>query len=228
MKPIKVERVPTGYFTKEEFARIVDATYAYGNWKGGHDFHHRGTRLRALLLVMRWGGLAITDAVTLERSRMGKDGRLFLYRAKTGVPVYVPLPPEVVNLLRDLPNSNPRYFFWSGTCARESAKKPWDKSLRRLFKSANLCEPDGTPKRCTAHMCRDTFAVELLLAGVQMDQVSLLLAHDSIKVTEKHYAPFVKARQEQLETSARRAWEQVNVLAAMPHQNSRAGPEKVN
>lgn len=59
LKPIRVERVPTGYFTKEEFARIVDATYAYGNWKGGHDFHHRGTRLRALLLVMRWGGLAI-------------------------------------------------------------------------------------------------------------------------------------------------------------------------
>ena len=33
-----------------EFARIIDATYAYGNWKGGHDFQHRGARLRALLL----------------------------------------------------------------------------------------------------------------------------------------------------------------------------------
>lgn len=207
LKPIRVERVPTGYFTKEEFARIVDATYAYGDWKGGHDFEHRGLRLRALLLVMRWGGLALTDAVTLERSRLGKDGKLFLYRAKTKVPVYVPLPPDVADLLRELPNSNPRYFFWSGTCAREDARKPWDKSLRRLFKSANLREEDGTPKRCTAHMCRDTFAVELLLAGVPLDQVSLLLAHDSIKVTERHYAPFVKARQEQLESSARRAWE---------------------
>jgi len=166
--------------------------------------------------------------VTLERSRVGKDGRLFLYRAKTGVPVYVPLPPEAVNLLRDLPNSNRRYFFWSGTCAREDAKKPWDKSLRRLFKSANLCEPDGTPKQCTAHMCRDTFAVELLLAGVPMDQVSLLLAHDSIKVTEKHYAPFVKARQEQLETSARKAWEQVNVVPEPSQRNSPATPVQVN
>lgn len=57
-----------------------------------------------------------------------------------------------------------------------------------------------------------------------MDQVSLLLAHDSIKVTEKHYAPFVKARQEQLETSARRAWEQINVLAP-PSRHSQAGPQ---
>ena len=56
-------------------------------------------------------------------------------------------------------------------------------------------------------MFRDIFAVELLLAGVPLDQVSLLLGHASIKVTERHYAPFVKALQEQLEASARRAWD---------------------
>ena len=71
-------------------------------------------------------------------------------------------------------------------------KSLWDKSLRRVFKSADLREADGIPKRCTAHMCRDTFAVELLLAGVPLDQVSLLLGDDSIKVTERHYAPFVE------------------------------------
>jgi integrase len=206
LKPIKVNRVPTGYYTREEFARIIDATYAYGNWKGGYDFEHRGKRLRALVLLMRWGGLSITDAVTLQRDQLTSDGKLFLYRAKTGTPVYVPIPTEVADLLREIPNSNPRYFFWSGTSERENAKKAWDKSLRRLFKSADLREADGSAKRCTAHMCRDTFAVELLLSGVPLDQVSLLLAHDSIKVTEKHYAPFVKARQEQLEASVRLAW----------------------
>jgi len=53
-------------------------------------------------------------------------------------------------------------------------------------------------------MFRDTFAVELLLAGVPLDQVSLLLRRSSIKVMERHYSPFVKARQEQLEASAQR------------------------
>jgi integrase/recombinase XerD len=176
---------------------------------------------------MRWGGLAITDAITLERSKLTADGKLFLYRAKTGTPVYVPLPAPVAQLLREIPNSNPRYFFWSGQGERESAKKPWDKSLRRVFQSAKLCEADGTPKRCTAHMCRDTFAVELLLSGVPLDQVSLLLGHDSIKVTEKHYAPFVKARQDQLEASARLAWYQMDEMtgssstrnASHPHSN---------
>ncbi len=59
-------------------------------------------------------------------------------------------------------------------------------------------------------MFRDTFAVELLLSGIPIDQVSLLLGHGSVKVTEKHYAPFVKARQEQLENSAKLSWQTHN------------------
>ena len=57
-------------------------------------------------------------------------------------------------------------------------------------------------------MFRDTFAVELLNKGVPIDRVSLLLGHSSVKVTEKHYAPFVKERQQQLENYARMAWDE--------------------
>jgi integrase/recombinase XerD len=73
--------------------------------RGGHDFEHRRDRLRTLILLMRWSGLAIKDAVTLERTRLSEDGNLFLYRAKTGVPVYVPLPPEVHTLLHRVARS---------------------------------------------------------------------------------------------------------------------------
>ena len=61
-------------------------------------------------------------------------------------------------------------------------------------------------KRCHPHMLRDTFAVELLLAGVPLERVSVLLGHQSVKVTEKHYTPWVRARQEQLESDVRRTW----------------------
>jgi integrase/recombinase XerD len=57
-----------------------------------------------------------------------------------------------------------------------------------------------------AHRWRDTFAVELLLSGVPIDQVSILLGHRSIKVTEKHYSPWVKARQQQLEAAVRKTF----------------------
>src|SRR6266481_1947377 len=126
---------------------------------------------------------------------------------KPRFPFSYPSPPDLVGLLSNIPSSNPRYFFWSGKGDPNSAKKGWQRSLRRLFKSTNLATADGCPKRCHPHMFRDTFAVELLLAGVTFDQVSLLLGHRSIKITEKHYAPFVKARQQQLEASARLAWD---------------------
>jgi hypothetical protein len=34
----------------------------------------------------------------------------------------------------------------------------------------------------------------------------MLLGHKSVKITEKHYAPWVKARQEQLAANVRKAW----------------------
>jgi site-specific recombinase XerD len=55
-------------------------------------------------------------------------------------------------------------------------------------------------------MLRDTFAVENLLAGVTLEKVSHLLGHSSIKTTERHYAPFVKARQEQIVAAVKQAW----------------------
>lgn len=112
---------------------------------------------------MRWSGLSIFDAVTLERSRLEKN-RLFLYHQKTKVPVYVPLPPDVAALLHALPSANPRYFFWSGNGDPHTGKKGWQRSLRSLFLKLNLKSDDGQPKRCHPHMFRDTFAVELLLA----------------------------------------------------------------
>ena len=53
---------------------------------------------------------------------------------------------------------------------------------------------------------RDTFAVELLLAGVPLERVSILLGHSSVKVTEKHYAPWIREKQEQTEADVRRTW----------------------
>jgi len=57
-----------------------------------------------------------------------------------------------------------------------------------------------------AHRFRDTFATELLLAGVPLERVSILLGHSSIRITERHYSPWVRSRQEQLERDVRATW----------------------
>jgi hypothetical protein len=41
-----------------------------------------------------------------------------------------------------------------------------------------------------------------------MDRVSVLLGHQSIRMTEKHYAPWTQSRQDQIEADLARAWSQ--------------------
>ncbi len=65
-----------------------------------------------------------------------------------------------------------------------------------------------------AHRFRDTFAVELHLAGVPLDRVSVLLGHSSIRITERHYAPWTRSRQEQIEADLKAAWRADPVIAA--------------
>ena len=45
-----------------------------------------------------------------------------------------------------------------------------------------------------------TSSVDLLQRGVPLEEVSKLLGHSSTKVTEKHYAPWIKGRQERLDS----------------------------
>ena len=42
--------------------------------------------------------------------------------------------------------------------------------------------------------------------GFQSERVSILLGHQSVRITEKHYSPWVRSRQEQLEADVRNAW----------------------
>jgi integrase len=210
MGRVIAKHMPTDYFTADEYKRIIGATYRLGEYaERSWAPEKRGIRIRALTELMRWSGLRIRDAVTLECGRL-IDNKLMLYQAKTGTPVFVPLPPHVADLLRSIPaglKPNPNYFFWSGNGLPKTFVANWQRAYRRLFKVADLCKPDGAPKRCHCHMFRDTFAVEMLLAGVPIDQVSILLGHASVRVTEKRYSPWVRARQDQLEKSVQSAWQ---------------------
>ncbi|OLB31050.1 MAG: hypothetical protein DMG41_14145 [Acidobacteria bacterium] len=139
-----------------------------------------GRRVRGLVLLLRYSGMRIGDAVNFSTDRI-EGNRLFLYTQKTGVPVNTILPDFVLSALEATPKVTDRFFFWSGRGKLESIVRSWQTRLRRLFKLASV--PNGH-----AHRFRDTFAVELLLAGVPIERVSILLGHQSVRITEKHYA----------------------------------------
>jgi site-specific recombinase XerD len=215
IKAPKIALRPTLPFTREEVIKTMAALEAYGKSAGVKN----AQRLRAFILVLRYSGLRIGDAVRLGASRI-QGNRLFLYTQKTGVPVYSVLPDFVVKTLESSPRSSEEYFFWTGQSKIHSAKGKWQRRLQRLFEFAEV--PNGH-----AHRFRDTFAVELLLSGVPLERVSVLLGHSSIRVTERHYAPWVRSRQEQLEADLQRAWSQ-DPVALMGLAEPQKGTKKVH
>jgi integrase len=205
LKNPKVEHNPTLPFERDEVVRILAACERYAEECGGGDTEY-SRKLRALVLLLRYSGLRISDGAMLSRDRI-REGKLLLYTAKTGTPVYCPLPEVVVNALDAVLRPGSMHYFWSGESKPKSVVGDWQRSLAKLFKLA------GVPA-AYAHRFRDTFAVESLLAGIPIEQVSALLGHQSLRVTERHYAPWVRARQEQLEASVRRAWALDPVVSA--------------
>jgi integrase len=57
-----------------------------------------------------------------------------------------------------------------------------------------MLDYEGRPLQFHSHQLRDTFAVEHLLAGISMQDLSRMLSHKSVRVTEKYYAPWVPER----------------------------------
>lgn len=222
---IQVKATQTGYFTPDEYKRIIDATYIYSD-RPSVDKHNSialgGHRIRALTELMRWTGLRIRDAATLERHRLVVDEptgmwSVMVYQRKTGDPVYCPVPPHVAELLQTVPssqkgNTNERYFLWTGAGLPKTVVANWQRSYRKLFALANLREPGGEPKRCHPHMFRDTFAIESLLSGTRIEEVQILLGHNSVKTTEKAYMPWVRARQVSLNQSVIASWEKQGIV----------------
>jgi integrase/recombinase XerD len=199
VKSPKVNSRPTLPFTHDEVIRILRACdeLHQARGAGGKANAHR---LRALILLLRYSGMRIGDSVSCAVERLNGN-KLLVYTQKTGVPVYCPLPDFVVKALEEISPTSERYFFWTGASKLQTATGDWQAKLKTLFEKARVSGGH-------AHRFRDTFAVELLLAGVPLERVSILLGHASIRITEKHYAPWVRARQEQAEADVRRAWAQ--------------------
>jgi len=200
---IKVDEKPTLPLSTEEYNLLLETVPRLISDQD------QAKRVLALFQLMRWCGLAILDALTLQRSELKHDDKKNIYRVvtsrqKTGTNVSVPIPLAVAHEILSVTNDNAQYFFWSGIGNEDSIVKNWSKYyIAPVFKAAGLAE-EGFMK---AHRLRDTFAVDMLEKGVPLEEVSKMLGHESIKTTERHYAKWVKGRQDRLDSLVVATWD---------------------
>ena len=83
-------------YTQAEITRMIAACDSIG-----HDDYTR-QRARAVVLLLRYSGLRISDVSTLERDRV-RDGQILLRTQKKGGQVFLPIPDELQQALDALP-----------------------------------------------------------------------------------------------------------------------------
>ena len=193
LKPPKNDAPPTMPLAREEIRAMFAAA-------GG------ATRERALLMLMRYSGLAIRDAATLRRDAV--DGpMLTMRRAKSGELVICELPRPVAGDLENWGRGQ-RHFFWTGRSNPGTVANYWRQRLARIAEKAGVQD-------FRTHRLRDTFAVELLLADVSIEDVSVLLGHSSVQTTERYYAPWDRSRRDRLARIVRDAHKRDPLLAEL-------------
>ncbi|MGB6690113.1 MAG: site-specific integrase [Terracidiphilus sp.] len=195
MKAPVVRQVPTLPFSEDEVKKLL---WAVDSFREIHPQILESTerRLRAVILLILHSGMRISDVVLLKRERI-TDGKLLIYTQKTGTPVSCPLPKIVLDALKAADEGDP-YYFWSGRETTKSMTTEWQERMKKVCVIAGI--PDGH-----FHRLRDTFSVRLLEKGVPLETVAALLGN-TVQVCQKHYAPWVKSRNDVLEESVRLTW----------------------
>ena len=197
VKPPRVVETDVETFEPNEIQRmlaVADSFTTRGKFRGGNR-----QRIRAMILLLRYSGLRISDAAVLAREQLQRD-KISLRTIKTGSMVWCPLPPHAVSALNESPSDDERYFFWNGSCRPDSAVKVWERTFQRVFELAEIPE-----HKAFVHNFRHTFATDLLTEGIPIEDVATLLGN-SVQVVQKHYAHLVKARRDRLEQRVRTLW----------------------
>ena len=209
LKAITPDDSQTWPLTPEQFDELLEATYRL-DVEARYESAKVGQHLRALFLVQRWTGLRVGDVLILPKAALQGNRLTAVIRKKRNrkplaARVECVLPDHVVLALNSLPlrrEEHPDYYFWSRTCTEDINTNKWLRKVDRLNDYLSFTDEAGHPMAFRSHMLRDTFAVEMLLAGVPLEKVSKLLTHESVTMTERYYAKWSASRRQQLEDEA--------------------------
>jgi len=192
---------PEDPYTEKEYAAIVSAVDRVEGFTG-----KVAERVKALIALMRYAGLALQDAAILERDAVtpakvnGKACyRVVIRRSKSHTGIDNVIPKRVGDLLVKVTNGNPLYIFWSGNGEPVTIAKDYSEKLKRVHDASGV-------KDAHSHRFRKTYGVELLVKGAPLEMVSKALGHKNTVITERHYLKWVPKLREQLAEHIARTW----------------------
>lgn len=187
-------------YTDEEVTAILNGAASLSH--GTHGYARYPKTFRLLLELMLATGMRVGDAIRYDPAATVMGDRLWVYsyvpqkqrRVKQPSAIEAYLPDSLKVAIDGCQWLSPQLPFAFGA-ARNPAYLANEVYARMQTIGARLEVSD-----CRPHRLRDTFAVRCLLRGIPLDDLSRLLGHSSVKVTEMYYAKWVPARGRRLES----------------------------
>lgn len=181
-KPIRV-KVPKGGsyqpINDEEIGLLLRAAATITN-NNPKWIHRARLRAKAMILVMCYTGLRVSDVATLRRDEVRPDGNVRDHvLVKTKRLHWTNLGEDALRALLALPIEG-EYFFWSGPA--ESKLSTATGSLRRTLYSLR----DRTGIQVHPHRFRNTFSLKVLDQTNDVRTLQQLLGHASLRSTEAY------------------------------------------
>jgi integrase/recombinase XerD len=186
-------------YTDEEVNRILDGAEKLNG--GTHGYAKHPKTLRLLIELMLETGMRVGDAIRFDPTTLTKGEHLWIYvyfpqkakkmdRRKAHEAYITDRLKRAIDACQWLSQTRP-FFFGTNKNPAYLASEVYER-MKTVGAHSEVAD-------CRPHRLRDTFAVRQLLRGLQLGDVSRLLGHSSIKVTELYYAKWVTARKARLE-----------------------------
>jgi integrase len=168
---------------------------------GTHGYAKHPKTFRLLLELMLETGMRVGDAIRFDPATLAKGEHLWVYtfwmqkqkKTEKPRPVEAFITDRLKTAIDDCEWLSQKLPFYYGASTNPAYLA--NEVYERMQTLGARC---GVPD-CRPHRLRDTFAVRKLLSGFQLDDVSRLLGHGSVKVTEAYYAKWISARKLRLE-----------------------------
>ena len=178
-------------YTAAEIVAIIAACDQIGRTS------YERRRARAMVLLMRYAGLRISDVITLSKDDI-KGTRLEKRAVKNHRMIRVELPPVVLAAIEVLPQPKAaaqgcRQLFSGTTASLRSLVKGAGRTMAAVFKRSGV-------RRAHCHRFRHSLASELLGKGGRIEEVADILG-DSPATIRRYYAkwtPEYQSRQDAL------------------------------
>jgi len=188
------------YLSEEELPRLMVALDERMYRKGTKDINKTNLRLRLLVLIAVGTGMRRGEIFRLEWRDILYGEGLIVVRAKLkkGMIRHVPLSPELAEEIRRYPAVIGEDRILPPEPGATSGRQRADKSFHELLGRAEI-------RDFRFHDLRHTYAAWYMMSGGDLYELSKLLGHSNIKMTER-YADLARAHIVRTGSVSREIW----------------------